>query len=81
MNKKKYYKKYIRLENETVWPKPDLEDENNFECLEWRLRYSLPSREDLLMAASYLAAYNSLIYTTQKNRNYVCGAIKRMQEQ
>jgi len=71
---------HVRLDNGTTWPKPDLEDANESECLEWRLRYDVPSREDLLMAASYLAAYNSLIYTTQKNRNYVCGAIKRMQE-
>ena len=74
--KSKRFGKYIRIDHEMTWPAPDLDDANEHECLEWRLRYGKPLREDLLMAASFIAAYNSLVYSTHKKRNYICSAIK-----
>ena len=47
--------------------------------VEWSLRYAPDTltREDHLLAASIIAAYKELvIFKTNKERNYVCSAIK-----
>ena len=44
---------YVHLDNNTVWPV-------NVGEIEWRLRYSTPSREDCLVAASVLAIYTHM---------------------
>jgi hypothetical protein len=68
---------YVRIDNEMTWPSPDTRDANNDgDSLEWHFRYGTPSKELCLRAASYLAAYNQLIYSTQKHRNYICSAIR-----
>lgn len=47
--------------------------------LEWQLRHGseIPDRSDLLYAASIISAYRELILgKTNKDRQYVCSAIK-----
>lgn len=56
--------------DDTAWPLPN----NN---LEWTLRYGTPTKTDLLLAASILAAYSQIVlYDTQKQRNMVCSKIQ-----
>lgn len=52
------------------WPRADLNSDSG---LEWRLRYGSnpPSREDVLRAASYIAAYKSLVWNPDKFRRIV----------
>lgn len=59
--------------NGTVWPVPDSSKDPG---LEWTLRYGTPTKEDLLMAASVVAAYCALIRQPQKLRNITCQNIK-----
>lgn len=74
----KKYGNYIRIDNEMTWPAPDTLDANEFEDgLEWHLRYGTPTKELCMRAASYLAAYNVLILSSQKTRNYICSAIRQ----
>lgn len=47
-----------------TWPNPT--DPNN---VQWRLRYGIPSRQDLLAAASFMHAYAHLIDLPQRERN------------
>jgi len=50
--------------DEMVWPL-------DMPGLEWALRYDTPTKQELLAAASVLAAYKAAIYSTQKKRNFV----------
>lgn len=46
--------------------------------IEWRLRYGLPSKQDLLVAASAISAYSELVLRkTQKERNKICKTLRR----
>jgi hypothetical protein len=47
---------YVRLPNGTTWPNPVDPAE-----VEWRLRYGTPTRSDILVAASTMAAYRALV--------------------
>jgi hypothetical protein len=57
------------------WPRIDISKDDS-ETLEWRLRYSTPSREDILLSASIIAAYRALVLSTQKNRNMIARILK-----
>lgn len=56
-----------------TWPLPERDEDDS---VEWRLRYGTPTKEDLLVAASYMHAYTALIFKTQKARNDICTKIK-----
>lgn len=47
----------------TYWPRVGGSDEAN--GIEWTLRYGVPSRSDLLLAAEIVAAYDVLIHGRQ----------------
>lgn len=64
--------------NDTTWPVPATDTDDG--DTEWRLRYSTPTREDLLFAASVMAAYGSMIYSTQRKRNYISSVIQDLQK-
>jgi hypothetical protein len=57
---------YLRLDDGTVWPNPT--DPNE---VQWRLRFGTPSKLDLLVAASAMAAYRELTGQTHKRRSTV----------
>lgn len=62
---------FLRVEG-TTWPNPSDPGE-----VEWRLRYGTPTREDLLVAASFMHAYQYLVLAmTQKDRNHRVATIK-----
>lgn len=67
--------RYALLEEGTVWPIPEgyLDEDHS---LEWKMRYATLSKKELLVAASYLAAYGALIGKTNKRRNQICNAVK-----
>jgi hypothetical protein len=54
-----------------AWPNPADPGE-----VEWRLRYGTPTREDLLWAASTIAAYRHLVDMPQRMRNRRVGQIR-----
>lgn len=54
-----------------AWPNPD--DPGG---VEWRLRYGEPTRQDLLVATSYIGAYRQLVQDTQATRNAKIAAIR-----
>jgi hypothetical protein len=56
-----------------AWPNPDDPGE-----VQWRLRYSTPTRSDLLFAASVLAAYSQLVEDSQRVRNEKVAGIRRV---
>lgn len=58
---------YIHFD-EMCWPLPSPD-------LEWRLRYGNPSRDDLLGAASFVAAYAALLRKSDKRRNSIAKTI------
>lgn len=70
----KRFGRFVRIDNDMTWPRPDIKEHND--SLEYILRYKNPTKEDLLVAASVIAAYKALIYSTQKHRNYVCKILK-----
>jgi hypothetical protein len=53
---------YVHFQGMT-WPHPD--DPTG---IEWRLRHGEPTRSDLLVAASYIAAYRQLVVTDNRRR-------------
>lgn len=69
--------RYVTIEAEDGsmmnWPA----DNSEMGVLEWTLRYSKPTTQDLLVAASVVAAYRNLIDLPQKRRNKRCSQIKR----
>lgn len=67
-------KTWVRT-NETTWRRPDREHEAG-ESIEWYLRYGKPTREQLLQAASFIACYNALVYSTARKRQRVIRAIR-----
>lgn len=64
---------FLRFEDGSAWPDPS--DPNE---IEWCLRYGSPEeRETVTMpAASYMAAYRSLIYLPSRRRAEVVRKIK-----
>lgn len=44
--------------------------------LEWRLRYGVASRNDLLVAASVLSAYMALVNRTERDRRLIIRALR-----
>lgn len=60
-----------------AWPRAnDVNDE-----IQWKLRYQPETltKSEQLIAASIITAYFSLIYKSQKNRNYVAGVLKKIE--
>lgn len=55
-----------------TWPNPMDPTE-----IEWRLRYGHPTREDILMAATFMAAYKELVFNTQERRNAKVRGIRK----
>lgn len=62
---------YLRFDGMT-WPNP-----NDPGKVQWRLRYGVASREDLLFAASVMSAYAQLVEDPQRRRNEKVGGIRR----
>jgi len=63
--------RYVQLGDGAVWPGLDLGD------LEWQLRYGRLSREDSLVAASVVQAYQALITLPRRRRDQVCSLLRR----
>jgi len=57
-----------------TWP---IHIENDDDSVQWRLRYSSPSKEDLLFAASVMSAYAALVESTRRKRDSVCNILRR----
>lgn len=55
-----------------AWPNP--EDPRS---VEWRLRYGEPTREDLMVAASFIGAYKQLVEDSVARRNAKVAGIRR----
>ena len=55
-----------------AWPNP--EDPRS---VEWRLRYGRPSRDDLMVAASFIGAYKQLVADPVRERNAKVAGIRR----
>jgi len=64
--------------NGMVWPRY-LEHEDD--SVQWRLRYGIPSKEDLLYAASVMAAYTALVDSTDKKRREVVRILKEVEKE
>ena len=62
MNSKRYGN-FVRFD-EMTWPLIPTD-------LEWVLRYGVPTKENLLMAASILNAYRASLHLSQKRRNQI----------
>jgi len=56
-----------------TWPSPC----ERLSEMEWRLRHGIPSRNDMLCAASVMSAYTSLINSSQKHRNDICRILRK----
>lgn len=65
---------HLRLTDGTVWPRPDLIGDDR--PLAWVLTYTTPTRQELLRAASVVAAYGALIGETTKRRQQVVRDIR-----
>lgn len=65
---------WVRFDGMT-WPNPL--DPNEVESV---LRYGTPTREQILTAASFMAAYRALVYETQEKRNQKCRKIRQIAE-
>jgi len=68
--------KYYASFDDMCWPIPC----NELSGLEWRLRYSTPTKSDLLVAASVVSAYQGLIEKPGKFRDQVIKKIKKVIE-
>lgn len=68
-------KRHVSWDNMT-WPRY-LEHEDD--SVEGRLRYGTPSREDLLYAASVMAAYAALVGSTDKKRREVVRMLRAVE--
>jgi len=56
-----------------VWPTCD----NDFSDIEWTLRYSNPSKKELLFAASVMSAYRQLINDPSHKRDKVVKQVRK----
>jgi hypothetical protein len=63
------------------WPRAIIDDDDGC-TLEWRLRYGAnpPSREDVLMAATYIAAYRALVWKTTRQRDVVVRELRNAEQ-
>jgi hypothetical protein len=61
---------YLHLDG-MAWPNPE-----DPQQVEWTLRYGNPTREDLNVAASYIAAYKQLVFDAQRVRNRKVSGIR-----
>jgi hypothetical protein len=59
--------------DDMCWPIPS----NELDGLEWRLRYSSPTKSDLLVAASVISAYRDLVGKPRRLREKVVKNIRR----
>jgi hypothetical protein len=67
----------VNFDDGTAWPLPENDEGDRYhDRVAWRLRYGQPSKSDLLVAADVMAAYEALIYQTQKRRNEIASAIR-----
>lgn len=64
---------YLHFDGMT-WPHPGDPGE-----VEWTLRYGTPTREQLNVAASMVAAYKQLIEDPQRRRNEKVAGVRRAQ--
>lgn len=55
-----------------AWPNPLDPDE-----VEWKLRYSTPTKSELMHASSVLAAYRALIFLPSRTREKRISAIRK----
>lgn len=63
---------YVSFDDMT-WPNPsDPRD------VEWSLRYGNPSRHQMLVAASFIAAYRQLVEDSATRRNSKIAGLRRM---
>lgn len=62
---------YVKPEPDTVWPNPLTEQAAE---VEWQLRYGTPTRQDLLRAASEMAAYRALVARGRGRLSRACRA-------
>lgn len=62
---------YVKPEPDTVWPNPLSPQSTE---LEWTLRYGQPTRQDLLRAASEMAAYRALVARGRSRLSRACRA-------
>lgn len=62
---------YLNFDGMT-WPNPA--DPND---VEWALRYGEPTREQRMVAASFIAAYRQLVADSQRRRNEKARGILR----
>jgi hypothetical protein len=62
---------YVKPEPDTSWPNPLTEHSTG---VEFRLCYGTPSREDLLRAASEMAAYRELVARGRGRLSRACRA-------
>lgn len=67
---------HVRIGSDMTWP--GFDDNPEGDSLEWTLRYGDPTRGQILSAASYVAAYQVLVMSTQKHRNYICSELRRI---
>lgn len=65
-------RRWVQFEG-TTWPMPEHDEDDS---LEWKLRYGTPTKQDLLVAASYLNAYGCLVRATDKKRAEVVRNLK-----
>ena len=75
-SKPKKVGRYYATFDDMCWPIPC----NNLSGLEWRLRYSTPTKSDLLVAASVVSAYQGLIEKPGKFRDQVISKIRKLSE-
>ena len=68
-------KRFVHFD-EMTWPRA-LEDDND--SVQWRLRYANPNREDIIYAASVMAAYSALIYKPARARNKIIAQLKKVE--
>lgn len=65
---------HVQVGDDSVWPRAG---GDRMESLEWALRYGEPSRQDMLLAASVLAAYRQMVLVdTEKRRVEVVRALR-----
>lgn len=60
--------------DDMTWPNPE-----DPLMVEWKLRHGEPTKSDLMVAASMIAAYKQLVYDTQTRRNAKARGIRAAQ--
>lgn len=55
--------------------------ENEDDSVQWRIRYNSETKEDLLYAASVMAAYSALVGVTEKRRREIISTLRKAEYQ